>query len=416
MVPQLASIAAILFTTLIYLVGNGLLGVLIPVRAHMAGFSTLAIGIIGSAYFAGFVIGCFTGPRWLARVGHIRTFAVSAGLAAAATLVMSILVSVPAWILMRALFGFAAANMYMVLESWLNDRARNDTRGSLFASYLSVNFAGIMIGQLLFATARPESFVLFNFATIFYALCLIPVGLTELKQPAPAPVPKLRPIRLYRISPVGVAGCIAVGLANNAVWTMAPVYAQAQGLSSGWIALYMCAFTLGGTLVQVPVGRLSDRMDRRYVIAGTCLMAASAGILIALFGGHSRGVLLASIGAFGILMLPLYGLSIAHANDRIPREAFVESSATLLLINSIASVLGPTFAATVMDIWGAPSLFFFTASVHLAMLAFTVLRLRRKEAPTGEFRERFEPVPHESSPSSLTLDPRSPEKTELADS
>jgi len=409
MVPQLASIAAILFATLIYLVGNGLLGVLIPVRAHAEGFSTLAIGLIGSAYFAGFVIGCLRGPHWLARVGHVRTFVVSAGLTAAATLMMSIVISVPAWIAMRMLFGFAAANMYMVLESWLNDRARNETRGSIFASYLSVNFAGIMIGQLLVATARPQSFVLFSLATICYALCLVPVGLTELKQPTPVPVPKLRPLRIYRISPVGVAGCVAVGLANNAVWTMGPVYAQAQGLSTGWIALFMCAFTLGGTLVQMPVGRLSDRMDRRYVIAGTCLAAAGAAILIALFAGPHRGALLAAIGIFGVLMLPLYGLSIAHANDRIPRDAFVECSATLLLINSLASVVGPTLAATVMDAFGARSLFFFTATVHVAMLAFTVVRLQRKQAPSGEFRDKFAPVPHESSPTALELDPRNPE-------
>jgi len=409
MVPKLASLAAILFATLICLVGNGTLGVLIPVRAHAEGFSTLAIGLIGSAYFAGFVIGCFTGPRWLARVGHIRTFVVSAGLTAAATLAMSIVVSIPAWITLRGLFGFAAANIYMVLESWLNDQARNETRGSIFAAYLSVNFTGIMIGQLLVTTARPESFVLFSLATICYALCLVPVGLTELRQPAPAAVPKLRPLRLYRISPVGVAGCIAVGLANNAVWTMGPVYAQAQGLSNGSVALFMCAFTLGGALVQVPVGRLSDRMDRRYVIAGTCLAAAGAGLLIALFGGKSHHTLLAAIGIFGVLMLPLYGLSVAHANDRIPREAFVETSATLLLINSIASVLGPTLAATVMDAFGARSLFFFTAAVHVLMLGFTAVRVGRKSAPPEEFRERFEPVPHESSPAALELDPRKPE-------
>lgn len=406
MVPQLASIAAILFTTLIFLVGNGLLQTLIPVRAHMEGFSTLAIGIIGSAYFAGFVLGCFSGPRWLARVGHIRTFTVCAGMCATATLIQSMAVSEVSWFLMRMLFGFAAANMYMVLESWLNDRARNESRGSIFASYLSVNFAGLMIGQLLFATARPGSFVLFSLATVFYALCLIPVGLTDLKQPARAPVPKLRPLKLYKISPVGVAGCIAVGLANNAVWTMAPVYAQAEGLSSGWIALFMVAFTLGGTLVQVPVGRLSDRMDRRWVIAGTCALAATAGILMALFGGQSRWIMLGAIGAFGVLMLPLYGLSVAHANDRIPRDAFVESSATLLLINSIASVLGPTFAASVMDGFGAPSLFLFTAAVHSAMLIFTLIRLRQKSAPEGEHREEFSPLPYESSPASLELDPR----------
>ena len=239
---SLRSITAILSSTLIFLIGNGLLGTLIPVRAHLEGFSTLAIGVIGSAYFAGFVVGCFTGPRWLARVGHIRTFAVCAGIAAAATLAQSILITVPAWIAMRVLFGFAAANMYMVLESWLNDRAGNETRGRIFAAYLSVNFGGLVIGQLLFATARPQSFTLFSLTTIFYALCLIPVGLTQLKQPAPRPVPVLRPIRLFRISPVGVAGCIAVGLANNAMWTLAPVYAQSQGLRTTGSRLFMCRF------------------------------------------------------------------------------------------------------------------------------------------------------------------------------
>jgi MFS family permease len=414
MIPQLRSITAILFATLIFLVGNGLLGTLIPVRAHLEGFSTLAIGVIGSAYFAGFVLGCFTGPRWLARVGHVRTFAVCAGIATAATLALSIVISVPAWIVMRALFGFASANIYMVLESWLNDRADNKTRGSVFASYLSVNFAGLVVGQLLFATARPRSFVLFSVATIFYALCLIPVGLTQLKQPAPAPVPVLRPLRLFRISPVGVAGCIAVGLANNAIWTLAPVYAQSRGLSSGWIALFMCAFTIGGTLVQIPVGRLSDRMDRRYVIAATCALAAAAGVAIALFMGSGRGTMLLAIAGFGVLMLPLYGLSIAHANDRIPREEFVESSATLLLINSLASVLGPTLAAGVMDAFGAKSLFFFTAAVHLAMTVFTVVRVRQKQAPAAEHRDKFKPLPHQASPSSLELDPRGPEEKEAA--
>lgn len=414
MIPQLTSIAAILFSTLIFLVGNGLLGTLIPVRAHMEGFSTVAIGIIGSAYFAGFVAGCFTGPRWLARVGHIRTFAVSAGLAAAATLAQSILIGEVSWILMRALFGFASANMYMVLESWLNDRASNQTRGAIFTSYMSVNFGGQVVGQLLFATAPPGSFVLFSMATIFYALCLMPVGLTQLKQPAPAPVPKLRPVRLFRISPVGVAGCIAVGLANNAVWVLAPVYAQAQGLSSGTIALFMVAFTLGGALIQVPVGRLSDLMDRRYVIIGTCALAAAAGVLIALFVGRDRTMLLASIGVFGVLMLPLYGLSVAHANDRIPSEAFVESSATLLLINSIASVLGPTLAATVMGAYGVRSLFFFTAAVHVVLVVFTVVRVRLKDAADDEFRDKFMPLPNVASPTALELDPRKADETETA--
>lgn len=402
LLSQMGPLTAVLFTTLVFLVGNGLLNTLIPVRAHLEGFSTVTIGVIGSAYFAGFLAGCFTGPRWLARVGHVRTFSVCAGLCAAATLVQSIVVAEAGWIVLRAVFGFAAANIYITLESWLNDRAGNETRGVIFSSYLGVNFAGMMIGQLLFATASPSSYVLFSMACVFYALCLIPVGLTDLKQPARPPVPKLDPRKLFKISPVGVAGCIAVGLANNAVWTMAPVYAQAEGLSNGGVALFMVAFTLGGMLVQLPVGRLSDYVDRRWVIAGTCVLAAAAGILIALFGGHGQNVMIATIGGFGVLMLPLYALSVAHANDRIPREAFVETSATLLLINAVASVIGPTFAAAIMDAFGASALFFFTAAVHTTMAVFTLWRLTRISAAVPH--DRFSPLPAESA--SLELDPR----------
>ena len=166
----------------------------------------------------------------------------------------------------------------------------------------------------------------------------------------------------------------------------------------------------------MPVGRLSDHMDRRYVIAATCALAAAAGIAIALFMGSGRGLMLLSIAGFGVLMLPLYGLSVAHANDRIPRENFVEASATLLLINSLASVLGPTFAAGVMDAFGTQALFFFTAAVHLTMMVFTVVRLRQKEPPVVGHREKFEPLPHQGSPTSLELDPRGPEEGKRPDS
>jgi MFS family permease len=337
---QILSIAAILFSVLIFLTGNGLLGTLLPVRAHIAGFSDLAIGLIGSAYFAGFVLGCFSGPLLLERVGHSRTFAVAAGLAAAATLLQSIAVNEAAWIGLRALFGLAAANLYMVIESWLNDRATNETRGRIFSAYLTVNFSGLIIGQWLFTTGRPTSFSLFSLAAIFYALCLIPVGLTSLPQPKAGAVPVLSPFRMFKLSPVGVAGCISVGLANGAVWTLAPVYAHDHHLNRALLSGFMSALTIGGALVQLPLGRLSDHIDRRLVIAAVALLAACAGVALAAFGGRSPALALALVGLFGMVTLPMYGLSVAHANDRLPREMFIEASATLLLINALASVGG----------------------------------------------------------------------------
>lgn len=406
---HITAIAAILFSTLIFLMGNGLLGTLTPVRGHLAGFSDIAIGIIGSAYYAGFVLGCYAGPRLLRRIGHIRAFSVAAGITATSALLQPMAVDVSAWIFARILFGFAAAILFMAIESWLNDRATNETRGFVFSSYMAVNYGGLVIGQGFFVTGAPESFGLFNLAAIFYAICLIPVALTRLPQPSPPGELRMRPMRIFRIAPVGVAGCAAVGFANSAVWTLAPVYAQNHGLTHGLLALFMIVFTLGGALMQVPAGRLSDRMDRRYLIAAVCIGAAALGLALAEFGGRGPITALVLMALLGTVVLPLYGLSVAHANDRLPRADFVEASATLLLINALAAVIGPTFAAFVMARAGTQTLFLVTAATHVTLALFAIIRIRMKEPPPQETREPFEPLPQQASPAALELDPRGPE-------
>ena len=409
MQKQILSVASILASVLIFLIGSGLLGTVTPVRAHLAGFSDLLIGIIGSAYYVGFIAGCFVGPRWIARVGHSRTFAVAAGVAAVTPLMQSLLFSEISWIVARGVFGFAAASLYMVIESWLNDRATSETRGRIFAAYMTVNYLGLVLGQTLFMTGHATSYSLFSLSAIFYALCLVPMGLTRLPQPKPAPIPVLRPGKMFKIAPVGVAGCIAVGLANGAVWTLAPVYAHDHHLTKGMLALFMNAFTLGGAFIQVPVGRLSDHMDRRHIIAGVSLLAAGVGLALAAFGERSQTYAIVIVGIFGMVALPMYGLSIAHANDRLPREMFVEASATLLLINAIAAAVGPILAALVTDRMGIAWLFVYTAGIHILLAGFVIARLAVKTAPPDEMREPFEPMPEAGSPVSIELDPRSPE-------
>jgi MFS family permease len=276
---------------------------------------------------------------------------------------------------------------------------------------MTVNFLGLMGGQMLFTTGRATSFALFSLSAIFYAICLIPMGLTRLAQPKPAAVPQLRPWRLFRIAPVGVAGCVAVGFANGAVWTLAPVYAQDHGITRALLAVFMVAFTAGGALFQVPLGRLSDRVDRRYVIAIVALLAGIAGVALALFGGINSRNALFLVALFGAMALPLYGLSVAHANDRLPREMFIEASATLLFLNAFASVLGPTIAALITVREGSSALFLYTAAVHFALAIFAFARLRVAERPSEETREPYAPVP-QATVAALELDPRGPEAPE----
>lgn len=409
---QLFSIGAILLSTAFLLVGNGLMGTLTPLRASLDGFSGIAIGAMGSFYYGGFVIGCFAGPRLLARVGHIRTFAVAAALTAATVLLQALFTEPVVWFLVRGAFGICAACVFMALESWLNDRATNETRGRVLSAYVTVNLSCLLLGQWLLLAAPPSGFELFSLAAIVYIFCIVPVGLTRLPQPAPQAVPRFRILQLAQRAPVGVAGVITVGLANGAFWTLAPVYAQSLGFSTFGIALFMSAFILGGALIQIPLGRYSDRLDRRSIAAIACGSASVGGVALALLGrtGASMpGLLYPFALFFGSAMLPLYSVSIAHTNDRMQRSEFVEASASLLLVNGLASVAGPILAALVTAHFGQPTLFFYTASVHLAMTGFALWRMTRAEGVPGEKREHYVSVPQLSSPQSLELDPRGPE-------
>lgn len=269
-----------------------------------------------------------------------------------------------------------------------------------------------MLGQWLLLAAPPTGFQLFSLAAIVYIVGIVPVGLTRLPQPVPQAVPRFRIMRLANKAPVGVAGVIAVGLANGAFWTLAPVYAQSLGFTTFGIALFMSAFILGGALIQIPLGRYSDLIDRRWIAAIACGSACAGGIALALLGrtgAHAPWLLYPFALFFGAAMLPLYSVSIAHTNDRMERSEFVEASASLLLVNGLASVAGPILAALVTAHFGQPTLFFYTAAVHLSMTGFTLWRIRRAEGVPGEKREHFVSVPQQASPQSLELDPRARE-------
>ncbi len=413
MTSQLSSIRAVLLSTALFLMGNGLTGTLTSLRAHLDGFPDVQIGVLGGCYYAGFVLGCFVGPWVLARAGHIRAFAVAAALSAAAVLVQPMYTAAVVWFIARGAIGFCNANLYMALESWLNDRATNETRGKLLSYYVMITLVSLILGQWLLLLAKPAGFELFSIGAMLYCLCVAPVGMTRLPQPAPARVPAIRLKRLFTISPVGTAGCITVGLANGAFWVLAPVYAQSLGFSTRELALFMSVFIAGGAIIQWPLGRFSDRFDRRWIIVIVCAVACVGAIALAVLGTtplRASVWLYVLIALYGAAMLPLYSLSIAHANDRLPRTEFVEASAGLLLINAGASVIGPVFGALVTSVAGLQALFLYTAVVHSCMAIFTATRMLTRTPPEDETREPFEPVP-QGSPASLPLDPRAPEHT-----
>lgn len=378
----------LLLSVAILLMGNGLQGTLLPVRAGMEAFAPVEIGILGSAYFLGFMGGCLYGPRVLRVVGHIRTFTGMVAIASTVVLIHSLAVEPVIWWGLRAVTGFCFAVLYMVIESWLNEKSTNENRGLVFSVYTIINLTVITVGQILLLTADPASFPLFALASILVSIAAVPVALTRIDQPAPLEVVQLRLAHLFRASPVGVVGCLAVGLANGAFWSLAPVYAlNATGASSvADVAWFMSIVVIAGAIGQWPLGHLSDRIDRRLVIVGACLGAATAGLGMVLVAGFiPYGVFIFGF-MFGVFAFPIYSVSVAHLNDFITEPSdYVEAASGLLLVFAIGAIAGPTLASALIDFAGIRYLFAFTAIVHILAAAFSAYRMRvRAPAPHEE--------------------------------
>jgi MFS family permease len=345
---------------------------------------------MGSAYYLGFVLGCVRGGRLIQRVGHIRAFTALAAIASTVALAHALSVEPYMWTLLRVLTGFCFAGLYLVIESWLNEKADNTNRGLVMGVYTMVNLSVIVAGQMMLTLSDPKTFPLFALASILVSLAAVPVALTASAQPAPLAEARLRPFRLYKISPVGVVGVFLVGITNGAFWALGPAYAAGIGAGTDEIAIFMSIAVMGGALAQWPVGRLSDRFDRRYIVIAGCALAAAAAVGLMLFGGTGGIVTAAFACLFGAAALPLYAICVAHAFDFVERSDFVEASSGLLLANGVGSVIGPMLAAGAMRELEAPGLFACTAEVHVGLASFALWRISRRTAPPAEDRTNFD--------------------------
>lgn len=408
MLATIAPVGALLLSVALLLTGNGLQGTLLPVRANLEDFGSVSIGILGSAYYVGFVAGCILTPLLIRRAGHIRLFTAMVAVASVVPLAHAMLVGPVPWWLLRAMTGLCLAGLYLIIESWLNERATPQNRGMIFTTYTTVNFSVITLGQMLLLTDDPVRFHLFSLASILVSLAAVPVAMTRYPQPAPISSARLSLRGLYRVSPVGAAGVLTVGLANGAFWGMAPAFASQAGLTITQVAWFMSATVVGGALSQWPFGRLSDRMDRRKTILLSCMCAAgSAGLVIFTYLTLPH-LMIGAAFLFGVFSFPLYAISVAHTNDMATDVDFVAVAGGLLLINGAGSVVGPLIAGIAMHKLGPLGLFGFTAIVHLCMSAFTLHRMGQRAAPAQAQKTDFVPMPA-TAPVRPDLDPRADE-------
>lgn len=389
MTATVAPIAALLLSIALLLMGNGLQGTLLPVRANIESFSQIDIGVMGSVYFLGFAIGCYFGPYLVRRVGHIRVFTAMVAIASSVVLGHSLIIESISWWIMRGMTGLCFAVLYLVIESWLNAKSTNENRGLVFSIYTIINLTVITVGQMLLIADSPEAFSLFAVASVLISLAAVPVALTTASAPPPVETVKIRLFRLYKLSPVGVVGCLAVGLANGAFWSLAPVFAQEQLGGVDNIAIFMSIVVIAGAVGQWPLGWMSDKVDRRKVIILGTLGAALAGGTLTFLGPVVAGSTMPLAFAFGFFALPIYALSVAHMNDFVQPEDYVEAAGGLLLVFAAGAVLGPIFASIVIEQTGITYLFLYTAVIHVLTGGFAFYRMFRRRPAAEEEHVAF---------------------------
>lgn len=389
MTRSIAPVAALLLSVAILLTGNGLQGTLLPVRAQLEAFSTLDIGILGSVYYLGFAAGCFLSPLLVRRVGHIRAFTAMSAIASAAVLVHAVYTYSWVWWIVRGLTGFCFAALYAVIESWLNERATNETRGAVMSAYLIIQLTVITLGQMMITLSDPAQFALFALSSILVSVAAVPVAMTAAAAPAPIEQVKVRLRHLIQVSPVGFAGSFAHGMAGGAFWSLAPLFGSQNGLGVAGIAVFMSVTVIAGAAGQLPMGYLSDRTDRRSVLIFACAGAALAALGMLFFRFSTPHSLYAYAVMWGFFAFPLYAIAVAHANDFADPKEFVEVSSGLLLVYGAGAVIGPVIASQAIEGYGPNGLFGTTAAVHVVLIVFVIWRMRKRKAPEehGKFVE-----------------------------
>ncbi len=377
----LTSVGALLISAAILLAGGGLLSTLIAVRAKLEGFPLLSIGLLTSAYYAGFILGCIYTPHLVKRVGHVRVFAALSALTAAGTLIHVLAVNIPIWIGLRLVIGFSFAGLYVLIESWINEQSPNEQRGQVLSFYRMVDLAAVTAGQFMLSMADPESFVLFSVVAICICLAIFPVSISTSQSPKPVTQTSLNLKKLIRVSPLASFGCFAVGMTNGAFWGVAPIFVTELGHSVLMVSTFMSVVIFAGAMLQWPTGWLSDKFGRRIMIALISVGGIGAGLFLWLFAPENKVMMLIGGALYGFFAMQIFGLCAAHANDRAEPHEFVAISGGLLLIYGLGSILGPSVAPIFMTEFGPEALFVYTAGVHASLVLYTIIRSIRVNAP-----------------------------------
>jgi len=372
------SFAALFLSVTLLQLSSGGVGPLDALSGLKLDFSRQQVGLLGSAHFLGFFIGCWWAPRLMGSIGHSRAFAAFTATGAIGLLAHTLTVNPYAWALMRVASGLCVAGCYTVIEAWLNSKLTNETRGRAMGSYRVVDMGASLLAQLLIAVLEPAHYVSYNLLALLCCASLLPLTLSKATQPATPDAPRLRPRMAWDASPLAAAAVVTAGLTSAAFRMVGPIYGQEVGLRVDQIAYFLAAFVLGGALAQYPVGWLADKFDRRVVLIGLSAAAIVSSATTVIAAGSGTTVVMLTAGFFGLTTFPIFSVAAAHANDFATSEQRVELAAALMFCFALGAIASPYVASTLIAFYGPPALFTFLAIGHAVLIFFGLTRMRAR--------------------------------------
>jgi MFS family permease len=388
---------ALLLGMMLLQVGNGMQGTLLGVRGALEGFSTYEMSVVMSSYFVGFLFGSRMAPEMIRRVGHVRVFAALGSMISAVLILYPTITEPWAWSIGRVLIGFCFSGVYVTAESWLNNSATNATRGKALSLYMIVQMIGIVSAQGLMVLADPSGYVLFVIPSVLVSLAFAPILLSVSPTPAFGTTKPLSLRQIMKISPLGCVGMLLTGGVFAAQFGMAAVYGAEAGLSVGQISAFVASFYVAAVVAQYPLGWLSDRMDRRKLIAAVSLGTGIGAVIGMLLGDNFWFLMLAAF-IVGGTSNPLYSLLIAYTNDFLAHEDMAAAAGGMVFINGLGAIAGPLMVGWMMGVMGPGGYFLYIAVLMFAMVAYAIYRMTQRKAPTVRETDRYMPVSPSSSP------------------
>lgn len=374
----LSPVIFLLISFTITCTGLGIHNTLMGVRAALEDFPALAISLMTSLYYTGFILGTKLTEKSIQRVGHIRTYSALAAMLCAVTLLHGLWLNPYSWIALRFWHGACVAGAYMVIESWLNGLSSKENRGRIMAVYMILNSLGLSGGQLFFNLSDGSNFMLFAISAILSSLGLVPLVLSDTKQPVVTHTAPLPIKTLFHVSPLSVIGVLCIGLVNGAFFGFAAAALMKYGLSADHAAQFVGASLLGGLLFQWPLGSLSDRLNRRFVVMFSSLGAAAAAALLSFLLWQENTPhfwLLAAALVYGGFCYPVYALLASLLNDRIEPQMMVRASRAMLTLNGIGAIAGPVLGWIGYTLFAASGIFGYIASIFLMLGGASLIRM-----------------------------------------